>query len=66
MIIQKSSRQSLSSICVVSMQERQVLQIHTTLKSLWRKFELYAYYISAPVKGMTVPIVVALTYFINS
>ena len=47
-IIQKSSRQSLSSICVVSILERQVLQIHTTLKSLWWKFELYTWYIFAP------------------
>ena len=34
-ITQKSSRQSLSSI-VVSILERQVLQMHTTLKSLWQ------------------------------
>ena len=30
----KSSRQSFGSICVVSILERQVLQMHTTLKSL--------------------------------
>ena len=35
----KSSGQSLSSICAVSILERQVLQIHTTLKSLWQKFK---------------------------
>ena len=34
MTIQKSSCQSLGSICVESILERQVLQIHTILKSL--------------------------------
>ena len=62
----KSFHQSLGSICVVSILERQILQIHTTIKSLWQKFELYACYISTPMLGMTVPIVVVLTYFINS
>ena len=64
-IIQKSSCQSLGSICVVSILERQVLQMHTTLKSLRRKFELYICYISAPVYGTTIPILVALTYFVG-
>ena len=45
----KSSRQSLGSVCVVSILGRQVLQMHTTLKSLRQKFELYTCYISAPV-----------------
>ena len=48
-IIQKSSRQSLGSIYVVSILERQVLRMHTTLKTLRRKFEQYIGYISAPV-----------------
>ena len=49
MINLKKALVSPSEICVVSIPERQVLQIHTTLKSLWQKFELYTYYISAPV-----------------
>ena len=48
-IIQKSSCQSLGSICVVIILERQVLQIHTTFKSLQRKLELCTCYISVPV-----------------
>ena len=37
MIIQKNSHQSLGSICVVSILERHVLQMHTTLKKLTAK-----------------------------
>ena len=43
------SRQSFISIIVVCILERQVLRMHTTLKSLWWNFEQYSCYISAPM-----------------
>ena len=43
-IIQKSSCQSLGSIYVISILERQVLRMHTTLKTLRRNLEQYSCY----------------------
>ena len=47
MSIQKSSLQSLGDVYVVSILQKQVLRIHTTLKSVQRKFEQYTGSISA-------------------
>ena len=47
----KSSLQSLGNVYVVSILQKQVLRIHTTLKSIWRKFEQYTGSISALMYG---------------